>query len=643
MKLRLKAKYAGAITGLIILITGILSGILLYQFQSSSRILSQRSAANMSQELMAQMEKRAATTVHFLSDILTNPLYQYDIETMNRTLAVIIQQNDVVNAVVYDHVGRIVHDGITGSIRYGESIEDEASQAAIASAGKLVSQVEKDVLSVSLPIWIGDKPLGGVKIELSLADINGDIDAMRKDLRELAQRRLADNTWIVIATTAILIIFSVYLSFVVSGRLIQPIQELTENVRRVGQGDYRLRIDSDSKDELGDLIDSFNAMTDALEHSTVSKTYVENIIGSMTDMLIVLDADGSIRMVNHAANALLGFEAEELAGKPFSQLFQEDTHQSVAAWLSDLLKDGVLREQEFTLRRRDGEALSVSLSGSVMVREEGLTDAIVCVAQDITERKRAHEALVDAKRQAEAASHAKSEFLANMSHELRTPLNAIIGYAELLQEEAQDRNDGLMNEDLSKVRNAGRHLLGLINNVLDLSKVEAGKMDADLEETDLNHLLSEVADTMQPLITDRNNTLEISNDASVATMFTDSQKLRQSLMNLVGNAAKFTRGGVVRLEITQEPKGWLNFIVSDTGIGMSADQLNKILQPFTQADTTTNKKYGGTGLGLAITKSFIELLGGRMQVESELGKGSRFTLSLPVRQAKDAGTAVDAA
>ena len=639
MKLRLKAKYAGSITGLIILITGILSGILLYQFQLSSKILTQRSAAIMSQELMAQMEKRAAATVHFLSDILTNPLYQYDIERISRLLGVVIQQNDVVNALVYDHLGRIVHDGITGSIRFGESINDEASTAAIPTAGKLVSHVEDNVLNVSLPIWIGDKPLGGVKIKLSLVGINGDIEAMRSDLRDLGQRRLAHNTWTVVVTTLILIILSIYLSIVVSGRLIRPIQVLTENVRRVGKGDYRLRIKSESKDELGDLIDSFNAMTGALEHSTVSKTYVENIIGSMTDMLIVLDADGSIRMVNQATLTLLGFEENDLTDKPFRHLFQENASLTAGAWLSDLRKVGILREKEFALRRRDGQTLFVSLSGSVMVREERLPDAIVCVAQDITERKRAHEALLDAKRQAEAANRAKSEFLANMSHELRTPLNAIIGYSELLQEEAQDRKEDAMNQDLSKVRNAGRHLLGLINNVLDLSKVEAGKMEADFDDTNLENLLSEVADTMQPLIAEKNNTLEVSNDSSVAMFLTDTQKLRQSLLNLIGNAAKFTRNGVVRLEVTQEPEGWLNFSVSDTGIGMSAEQLDKVLKPFTQADTSTNKKYGGTGLGLAITKSFVELLGGRLKVKSELGKGSRFTIKLPIRQDKD----VDAA
>ena len=631
------------ITGLIILITGILSGILLYQFQSSSSILSQRSAANMSQELMAQMEKRAATTVHFLSDILTNPLYQYDIETISRLIGVVIQQNDVVNAVVYDHAGRIVHDGTTGSLKFGDSIGDEISLAAIATQGKLVSQVEKNVLSVSLPIWIGDKPLGGVKIKLSLEGINGDIDAMRKDLRELAQRRLTQNTWTVIVTTAILIAFSIYLSIAVSGRLIRPIQELTDNVRRVGQGDYRLRIESDSNDELGDLITSFNAMTDALEHSTVSKTYVENIIGSMTDMLIVLDADGSIRMVNNATLNLLGFEVDDLTGKPFRHLFQEDMDDTAASWLSELQDKGVLREQEFAFRRRDGGALSVSLSGSVMAGEGRSTDAIVCVAQDITERKRAHEALLEAKSQAEAANRAKSGFLANMSHELRTPLNAIIGYAELLQEEAQERKDEVLNDDLSKVRNAGRHLLGMINNVLDLSKVEAGKMDVDLQEAELDLLLSEVADTMQPLFADKNVVLEVSNESSVALFVTDSQKLRQSLLNLLGNAAKFTRDGVVQLTVTQDPEHWLNLTVSDTGMGMSADQLSKILEPFTQADTSTNKKYGGTGLGLAITKSFVELLGGRLEVESELGQGSRFTISLPMRPDADAGTTMDAA
>ena len=243
---------------------------------------------------------------------------------------------------------------------------------------------------------------------------------------------------------------------------------------------------------------------------------------------------------------------------------------------------------------------------------------------------------------AESANRAKSEFLANMSHELRTPLNAIIGYSELLQEEAKDRNDDMLIDDLSKVRNAGNHLLGLICNILDLSKVEAGKMDLDLQETHLDELLRGVGDTIQPLIAKNGNAFEVTNSAAVTQLTTDSQKLSQSLLNLLGNAAKFTRDGEVRLEVTQEPMGWLNFSVCDTGIGMNTDQLNKILEPFTQGDTSTTKKYGGTGLGLAITKRFAELLGGRLDVESGPGKGSRFTISLPIRHA-GTGTTIHAA
>ncbi|MDH3701182.1 MAG: ATP-binding protein [Alphaproteobacteria bacterium] len=250
------------------------------------------------------------------------------------------------------------------------------------------------------------------------------------------------------------------------------------------------------------------------------------------------------------------------------------------------------------------------------------------------------EAEIQARRSeaAESASRAKSEFLANMSHELRTPLNAIIGYSELLQEEAKDRNDELLIDDLSKVRSAGNHLLGLICNILDLSKVEAGKMEVDLQETGLDELLGSVGDTTQHLIAKNGNAFEITNSAVVATFSTDPQKLSQSLINMLGNAAKFTRNGEVRLEVTQEPAGWLNFIVSDTGVGMNADQMNKILEPFTQGDTSTTKKYGGTGLGLAITKRFSELLGGRLDVESEPGQGSRFTLSLPIQHAGTGAT-----
>jgi signal transduction histidine kinase len=245
--------------------------------------------------------------------------------------------------------------------------------------------------------------------------------------------------------------------------------------------------------------------------------------------------------------------------------------------------------------------------------------------------------LSEAKEAAETANRAKSEFLANMSHELRTPLNAIIGYAELLQEEAEDRNDETLTDDLSKVRNAGRHLLGLISNVLDLSKVEAGKMEVDLQETRLDALLAEIDDTVRHLVAEKGNVFEVTNTATVAAFTTDTQKLRQMLLNLLGNAAKFTRDGEVRFAVTEDPVGSLNFIVSDTGVGMSADQLSKILEPFSQADAEVTRKYGGTGLGLAITKNYAELLGGRLDVESEPGQGSRFTISLPIHQVDAAG------
>jgi signal transduction histidine kinase/DNA-binding response OmpR family regulator len=227
-----------------------------------------------------------------------------------------------------------------------------------------------------------------------------------------------------------------------------------------------------------------------------------------------------------------------------------------------------------------------------------------------------------------AASQHKSAFLANMSHELRTPLNAVIGYSEMLQEIAEDEGLAQLLPDLAKIRDAGRHLLRLINDILDLSKIEAGRMDLYLEEVDLADLIEEVRVIVAPLAAAAGNRFEVDAPTALGAIHTDRTKLKQSLLNLLSNASKFTQNGRITLEVSAR-SGELSFIVRDTGIGMTEEQLGRLFQAFSQADASTTRRYGGTGLGLAITKRFCEMLGGRITVESEPGVGSAFMIMLP--------------
>jgi signal transduction histidine kinase len=237
-----------------------------------------------------------------------------------------------------------------------------------------------------------------------------------------------------------------------------------------------------------------------------------------------------------------------------------------------------------------------------------------------------------AKVQAEDASRIKSEFVANMSHELRTPLNAIIGYSEMLMEDAVDAGQKSTIDDLSKVIGAAKHLLSLINDVLDLSKIESGKLDLFLEDVNIPDLAKDIEMIIGQLIAKNNNTFTMTIDPELNMIFTDLVRVRQCLLNLLSNASKFTKNGKITLDIKpvlRNTEKWIQFTVSDTGIGIPAEKLNLLFQAFSQTDASTTRQYGGTGLGLYLTKTFCTMLGGEISVKSESGKGSAFTILLP--------------
>ncbi|MBT6019233.1 response regulator, partial [bacterium] len=240
--------------------------------------------------------------------------------------------------------------------------------------------------------------------------------------------------------------------------------------------------------------------------------------------------------------------------------------------------------------------------------------------------------LQESQKEAEAANEAKSTFLANMSHELRTPLNAIIGYSEMLIEDAEDENEDFI-PDLDKINGSGKHLLGLINDILDLSKVESGKMELYIEEFDLKKIVGEVESTIKPLIDKNNNKLVVRYITTEEKMSADLTKIRQILLNLLSNSAKFTKEGTVTISVVNSKsiKNAIDFSISDTGIGMTPDQVDKVFKPFTQADEKTTRKFGGTGLGLTITKMFAEMMGGDINLKSKKGEGTTFTATIPLK------------
>ena len=357
--------------------------------------------------------------------------------------------------------------------------------------------------------------------------------------------------------------------------------------------------------------------------------------------VIIAEApSGRIVGYNARATAILGHEVmpEAAQGDPARWVGFHADGRSVEAdeWpVSKVARDGGHQDElEVEYQRGDGTRAWVEFLAAPMIDVDGRRVGAVVVVADIDGRKRGDLQLAAAKEAAEEANRAKSEFLANMSHELRTPLSAVIGYSEMLQEEMEDGGHDDLLPDMRKIEANARHLLGLINDVLDLSKIEAERMETYVEEFAVNAIVRDVASTVESLVATKDNVLTLDLSPDLGEARTDVTKLRQCLINLLSNAAKFTEGGRITLKAGRAARDgidWLTFQVSDTGIGMNSEQQARLFERFTQADASTTRKFGGTGLGLSITRAFAAMLGGDIAVASEEGSGTTFTVSVPAR------------
>ena len=428
---------------------------------------------------------------------------------------------------------------------------------------------------------------------------------------------------------ALFFVLSAIVVIYVAKKFTQPISKLRDSANEIAAGHVDITLNHDSNiSELNSLTDSLeNMRTQLINRSKeidAHEIYETEIMNNMADALIVIDKNWCVHNMNWEAQKLFKIMREEVVGKEFSNLFSEDLMLDMKAEVESKSQKTLCFEWA-GCKRRD-ICLYLELKLSIVNLNSGMF--IVCSARDMTLRKKTEDALLSAKLKSEEASKAKSNFIYTMSHELRTPLNAIIGYSDLLIEDGATIDKPNFVQDLNSIQSSATHLLALINTVLDISKIEAGKMTVDVSFFTVRNLLDEILITLMPAIESNRNVLEISDELLNFEFETDFFKLKQVFINLIDNAAKFTSNGKIVLSLHKMEPDFVEIGISDTGIGISQNDVDRLFDSFTQVDSSSTRKFDGTGLGLAISQKLCHLLGGEIRVESELGIGTTFIVRL---------------
>ena len=469
--------------------------------------------------------------------------------------------------------------------------------------------------------------------------LSDEADATQRQAAEDARRALQRA----VIACVLIVVVGTCLTWIVLRSILIPMQANSAAIDALTSGQRDVDLPPEGPHEMGRmsqalrvLRDSQNQLKSLEKEAREQHNTILTAIETIPDGFVLFDADDRLVMVNERYRAMYAPLQDLLVpGTPFFELLKA----RVAHGLDDL---GGLSSEEWI-----AEQLRLHAAGQHSSREITVGPSWVRVSQrktpdggtvtvfsDISDLKTKQQQLEDARLEAVAASGAKSQFLASMSHELRTPLNAIIGYSEMLAEDADDMGFGDAREDLEKIMSSGRHLLSLINDVLDLSKIEAGKMELYVETFPLSPLLDEVVATVKPLVDKNGNELVVKIDLDEAKIETDKTKLRQNLFNLLSNASKFTKQGRIELSVDQfarDGMAWYRFSVADTGIGMTPEQRERLFDAFVQAEQSTTRDFGGTGLGLAIAQQFTKMMGGEITVQSKAGVGSTFAFEIPAR------------